>query len=87
MWAHWTGNQSSYILSNMQKDEMVTHVFDNIVWKNNNMQQTGTHYTNLILVQKCDTTEDLANISLEPKYDLDKKSTGLTKSSIKICLV
>ena len=35
------------------------------------IQQTETHHTDLILVQKCDTKEDLAKINLEPKYDFD----------------
>ena len=89
MWVQWTDNQSSYILSNIGKGKMVAHVFDNIDWKNkNNVQRTETHHSNSILVQKCDTTEDMAKINLEPKFDFDrKKSTSLTKASTKICLV
>ena len=52
---------------------MVTHVFDNIDWKNKNVQRTETHHTNSILVQKYDITEDLAKISLEPKYHFNRK--------------
>ena len=33
MWPQWTGNQSSYLPSNIRNGEMVTHVFDNIDWK------------------------------------------------------
>ena len=51
---------------------MVTHVLDNIDWKDKNVQRTETHRTNSILVQKCDATEDLAKINLEPKYDFDR---------------
>ena len=52
---------------------MVTHVFDNIDWKNKNLQRTEMHHTNSILVQKYDITEDLAKISLEPKYHFNRK--------------
>ena len=52
---------------------MVTHVFDNIGWKKKNPQRTKPHHTNSILVQKCDTKEDLAKIYFEPKYDFDRK--------------
>ena len=38
MWAQWTNNQSSYILSNIRKGKTVTQVFDNIDWKNKNVQ-------------------------------------------------
>ena len=51
-WAQWTDNQPSYITPNIRKGKMVTHVFDNIDWKNNNVQRTETHHTKLILVQK-----------------------------------
>ena len=54
---------------------MVTHVFDNIDWKNKNFQRTETHHTNWILLRKCDTTEDLVKIILELKYNFDKKKT------------
>ena len=43
---------------------MVTHVFNNIHWKNKNVQQTETQHTNSILRQKCDRTEDLAKINI-----------------------
>ena len=71
MWAQWTDNQSSYIPSNIRKGKMITHVFDNIDWKNKNVQRTETHHVNSILVQKCNATEDLAKINLEPKSDFD----------------
>ena len=77
MWVQWTDNQSSDIPSTILKGEMVTHVFDNIDWKNKNIHRTETHHKNSILVQKCDTTEDLAKINLEPKYDFDRKKTPI----------
>ena len=43
-------NQSSFILSNIKKDEMVTHVFDNIDWKYKNIKRTETYHTNPIPV-------------------------------------
>ena len=75
MWAQWTDNQSSYAPSNIRKSEMITNVFDNYDRKNKNAQWTETHHTNSILVQKCDSTEGLAKINLEPKYDFDQKRT------------
>ena len=64
---------------------MLTHVFGIINWANKYVQQTETHHTNSMLVQKSDITEDLPEINLEPKYDFDQKS--FTKASTKICLV
>ena len=88
MWAQWTDNQLSYIPSNVWKGEMVTHVFDNNDWKNNNVQRTETHHKKLYTgVQKCDTTEDLAKTNLELKYNFDKKNTVLIKASTKIYIV
>ena len=60
---------------------MVTHVFDNNDWKNNNVQRTETHHKKLYTgVQKCDTTEDLAKTNLELKYNFDKKKHCSYKS-------
>ena len=85
MWGQWTDNQSSYIPSNIPKGEMVTHVFDNIDWKNKNAQRPETHHTNLILVQKSDTTADLAKINLQPKYDFyRKKAPVLQRQALKL---
>ena len=64
--------QSLYIPSDIRNGKVVTHVLDNIDWKDKNVQRTETHRTNSILVQKCDATEDLAKINLEPKYDFDR---------------
>ena len=75
MLAQWTDNQSSYIPSNIQKGKTVTQVFFNIDWKNKNVQRTETHHANLILVQKCDTKEDVAKMDSEPKYEFDRKKT------------
>ena len=73
MWAEWTDNQLSYIPSNIQRGKIVTHVFDNIDWKNKNIKRTETHHTNSILVQKCDIVEDLAKINLEQNYDFERR--------------
>ena len=87
MLAQWTDNQSSYIPSNIQKGKTVTQVFFNIDWKNKNVQQTETHHANLILVQKCDTKEDVTKIYSEPKYEFDRKKHRSYKASTKICQV
>ena len=42
---------------------MITHVFDNIDWKNKNIKRTGRHHTNSIFVQKYNSMEDLAKIN------------------------
>ena len=80
MLAQWTDNQSSYIPSNIQKGKTVTQVFFNIDWKNKNVQRTETHHANLILVQKCDTKEDVAKMDSEPKYEFDRKKTPVLQS-------
>ena len=77
----------SYIPSNIQKGKTVTQVFFNIDWKNKNVQQTETHHANLILVQKCDTKEDMTKIYSEPKYEFDRKKYRSYKASTKICQV
>ena len=80
MLTQWTDNQSSYIPSNIQKGKTVTQVFFNIDWKNKNVQRTETHHTNLILVQKCDTKEDVTKIYSEPKHEFDRKKTPVLQS-------
>ena len=80
MLAQWTDSQSSYIPSNIQKGKTVTQVFFNIDWKNKNVQRTETHHANLILVQKCDTKEDVTKIYSEPKYEFDRKKTPVLQS-------
>ena len=78
MLAQWTDNQTLYIPPNIPKGEMVTHVFDSIDYKDKNVQQTETHHRNLILMQK---------ISLELKYDFNRKNPGFSNTNTKICLV
>ena len=43
----------------------MTHVFDNIDWKNKTLDRIETHHTNSVLVQKYDLAENLSNVSLD----------------------
>ena len=58
----------------MWKGIPTTQVFDNIDWKNKNINRTESHYTNSIPVQKYDLTDEFTKVSLEPDYDFVRKS-------------
>ena len=76
-------NQSSYILSNVQKGEMVKHVSNNIDRKNKNIKRTKTHHAHPVLVQNCDIAGYLSKINLGPKYPFDKKNQVLHRQALK----
>ena len=61
-WAEWCVNQQSLGPSTIRKGIPTTHVFDNIDWKNKNIQRTESHYTNSILVQKYDLSNQLIKV-------------------------
>ena len=82
-WAEWCVRQKSIVPSNMRKGIPTTHVFDNIDWKNKNINRTESHYTNSILVQKYDLTDEFAKVSLELDYDFVRKSHRSFKSNAK----
>ena len=64
-WTEWTERLKSIIPSNIKKGVIVTHVFDNIDWKNKTLDRIETHHTNSVLVQKYDLAENLSNVSLD----------------------
>ena len=63
-WAEWTEDLSSIIPPNIKKGVMATHIYDNIDWKNKNVNKSETHHTNSILIQKYDLIENVSKISL-----------------------
>ena len=79
-WAEWTDKQKSIIPSNIKKGIIVTHVFDNIDWKDKNINKVETHHTNSILIQKSGLSDDFANVTLEPNYDFVRKKHRSYKS-------
>ena len=66
--------QSRTYPSNIRASVIAAHVFDNIDWKNKNINRQESHYTNLILVQKYDLAEELSRVSLDPNYEFDRKN-------------
>ena len=49
----------------------MTHVFDNIDWKNKILDRIETHHTNSVLAQKYDLAENLSNVSLDADHNFD----------------
>ena len=72
-WAEWSVNQKSLVPSNMMKGVIATHVFDNIDFKNKNVQRVESHHTNSILIQKYDLTDELSKVTLKPGYSFSRK--------------
>ena len=50
-WAKWSKKQPKFVPNNFRKG-VVTHVVDNIDWKNNSFESRDTHTTNSILIQQ-----------------------------------
>ena len=59
-WAERNVNKSRTCPSNTRTGFTAANVFDNIDWKNKNMDHQESHYTNSILVQKYDLAEELS---------------------------
>ena len=72
--AEWSEGQSRTCPSNIKTDVIATHVFDNIDWKNKNINRHESHYTNSILLQKYDLAEELSRASLDPNCKFDRKN-------------
>ena len=51
-WAEWGKKQSKLVPNNFRKGVLVTHVVDNINWKNNSFKSRETHTTNSIIIQQ-----------------------------------
>ena len=49
-------------------------MFDNIDWKNKNINRQESYYTNSILAQKYDLAKELSRVSLDPNYEFDRKN-------------
>ena len=73
-WTEWSEGQSRTCPSNIKTDVIATHVFDNIDWKNKNINRHESHYTNSILLQKYDLAEELSRVSLDPNCKFDRKN-------------
>ena len=71
IWAEWAAQQGSINPSNIRKDVMCTHIFDNIDWSNK-CGRLEIHLTNGILVLKNDLVDGLVNVILEPKYEFSR---------------
>ena len=73
-WTECSVGQSRTCPSNLRTGVIATHVFDNIDWKNKNINCQESHYTNSVLVQKYDLAEELSRVSLDPNYEFDRKN-------------
>lgn len=80
-WADWTERLKSIISSNIKKGVMVTHVFENIDWKNKSLNRIETHHMKSILIQKYDFTENLSNVSLNADYNFEWQNQWSSKAS------
>ena len=49
-WAEWSENTFNIVLVNIKQGVVVTHVVDNIDWKNKSFRGKETHNTNSILI-------------------------------------
>ena len=72
-WAEPSVGKSRTCPSNTRTGFTAIHVFDNIDWKNKNMNHQESHYTNSILVEKYDLAEELSWVSLDPNCQFDRK--------------
>ena len=75
-WAEWSTNRCSIIPKNIQKGMTVTHVADNIDFKNKSIQPgRETHNTNSILIQHVDSNpkSTSSKISLTPDCNFKRK--------------
>ena len=81
-WVEWSEKQSSYIPSNIKKGHIVTHVVDNIDWKNKDVKGTETHHTNSLVIQQSTADENGTNaVTMEPDYNYERKDHRSYKGS------
>ena len=75
-WTEWSENQSKLVPNNIDEDSIVTHVADNIDWKNKTFNGEETHNTNSIFIQENTVLKDRERkgIVLQPDYDFDGKT-------------
>ena len=71
-WAEWAENESRIVPSNIEKNVIVTHVVDNIDWKNKNLRGKETHNTNSILIQHTQSNDKTNPVQLTPNYDFER---------------
>ena len=73
-WAKWSSGQSTIIPSNIYKGITTTHVVDNIVWKNKDLNSPETYNTNWILIQNCSDDHQFSqSVHVKPNYDFSRK--------------
>ena len=63
-WAEWGEKQSSLLPSNIVKGQYLTHVVDNIDWKNKSIDGQETHHTNSIVIQEGTNLGKVASVNL-----------------------
>ena len=52
----------------------ITHVVDNIVWKNKDLNSPETYNTNWILIQNCSDDQQFSqSVHVKPNYDFSRK--------------
>ena len=73
-WAEWAENKSTIVPSNIEEKIVVTHVIDNIDWKNKDIHGKETHNTNSILIQQKTLGNEKVPVQLTPNYDFERKS-------------
>ena len=81
-WAEWSEKQTSFIPSNIEKGQIVTHVVDNIDWQNKSTHGDETHHTNSIVIQESTNPGRGASVALEPDYNFQRKEHKSFKGTL-----
>ena len=70
-----SGLRTSLQLSHhIEENIVVTHVVDNIDWKNKDIRGKETHNTNSILIQQKTPGKEKVPVQITPNYDFERKS-------------
>ena len=71
--AEWSENTSSIVPANIKQGVVVTHVVDNIHWKNKNFKGKETHNTNSILIQQLSySSHSTTGLNIIPDYNFNR---------------
>ena len=72
-WAEWSENTSNIVPANIKQGVVVTHVVDNIDWKNKNFKGKETHNTNSILIQQLPySSHPTTGLNIIPDYNFNR---------------
>ena len=88
-WGEWSGNTSNIVPENIKQGVVVTHVVDNIEWKNKSFKGKETHNTNSILIQQISySSHPTTGLNIIPHYNFNRSQhlsfNGFKKPSYQI---